>query len=145
MTTLERSIIIDATAAAIDAVALDGNRLPEWYAGMQEAKSDGIYPVVGGTVATVYKAAGINFKIKIISLELVRGQKIKLKMEGMITGTNEWIYTPEGDKTRVTVILDYEMPGGGIGQAINKLIVEKMNAENLEKSLANLKTVVEGG
>jgi hypothetical protein len=60
MTTLERSIIIDATPAAIDAVALDGNRLPEWYAGMQEATSDGVYPAVGGTVATVYKAAGIN-------------------------------------------------------------------------------------
>jgi hypothetical protein len=36
------------------------------------------------------------------------------------------------------------MPGGGIGQAVNKLIVEKMNAENLEKSLASLKVVVEG-
>jgi hypothetical protein len=35
------------------------------------------------------------------------------------------------------------MPGGGLGQAVNKLMVEKMNAENLEKSLENLKTLVE--
>jgi uncharacterized membrane protein len=64
-------------------------------------------------------------------------------MDGMITGTNRWVYSPAGDDTQVTATLEYELPGGGIGQAINKLLVEKMNAENLEKSLSNLKAVVE--
>jgi uncharacterized membrane protein len=137
--------MINATPEAIDAVALDGNRLPEWYAGMQEAKANGVYPQVGGTVDTVYKAAGISFKVKIISLELDRGKSIKLKMDGMITGTNEWVYSPVAGGTQVMATLDYEMPGGGLGQMVNKLIVEKMNAENLEKSLNNLKAVVEGG
>jgi hypothetical protein len=144
MTTLERSIVIKATPEAIDAVALDGNRLSEWYAGMQETKADGKYPDVGGVVDAVYKAAGISFKMKIISTGLARGQSITLKMEGMITGVNRWVYSPVEDGTQVTSSLEYEMPGGSIGQAVNKLIVEKMNAENLEKSLANLKTVVEG-
>lgn len=35
------------------------------------------------------------------------------------------------------------MPGGGLGQALNRLVVEKMNTENLEKSLSNLKALVE--
>jgi hypothetical protein len=144
MTTLERSIVIKATPADIDAIALDGNRLSEWYAGMQETKADGKYPEVGGIIDAVYKAAGISFKMKIVSTELTRGQSITLKMEGMITGVNRWVYSPAEEGTLVTVSLEYEMPGGGIGQAVNKLIVEKMNAENLEKSLASLKVVVEG-
>lgn len=63
----------------------------------------------------------------------------------MITGTNRWVYQPEEAGIRVTAVLDYEMPGGGLGQALNKLVVEKMNTENLEKSLSNLKALVESG
>ena len=143
MTTLERSILINATPEAIDAVALDGNRLHEWYAGMQETTADDTYPKPGGTIDSVYKAAGISFKVKITSLELDRGKNITLQMDGMITGTNRWVYSFEGDQTRVSCTMDYEMPGGGLGKAVNKLIVERMNAENLEKSLNSLKEVVE--
>lgn len=145
MTTLERSILINATTEAIDAVALNGNRLPQWYTGMQEAQADNLYPQVGGTVETTYRTAGLNFKVKITSVQLTPGQSITLRMDGMITGTNRWVYQPEGEAVRVIATLDYEMPGGGLGQALNKLVVEKMNAENLEKSLANLKALVESG
>ena len=41
-------------------------------------------------------------------------------------------------------IVDIPFYSGGLGQAVNKLVVEKMNAENLEKSLNNLKALVEG-
>ena len=81
MTILKKTVMIQATPAEIDAVALAGERLPEWYAGIQEAKSDGLYPEVGGVIEAVYKAAGINFKIKIISLELDRGRiKVFLRL-----------------------------------------------------------------
>lgn len=144
MTTIERSIVINADPGAIEAITLDGSRLPEWYAGVEKADPDETYPEPGGTADVVYKAAGINFNMKMIALELVRGEKSAFKMDGMITGTNRWVFAPEGDSTRVTASFDYEMPGGGIGQAINKLVVERMNAENLEKSLGNLKKLVEG-
>jgi carbon monoxide dehydrogenase subunit G len=143
VTTLERSVVIKATPETIDAVATDPNRLPEWYAGVQEAKSDGKYPQVGGAVETVYKAVGINFKIKMTSMEYVQGQSMRINMEGMIAGTTRWAYQPEDDGTRLTATFEYELPGGGLGQAVNKLMVEKMNAENLEKSLENLKALVE--
>jgi carbon monoxide dehydrogenase subunit G len=143
MTTLERSIVINATSEAINAIATDPSRLPEWYAGIQEVKSDGKYPQVGGAVEAVYKAVGINFKIKMTSEEYVPGQSMRISMEGMITGSNRWVYQPEGEGTRLTATFEYEMPGGGVGQAVNKLVVERMNAENLGKSLENLKAVVE--
>lgn len=143
MTTLERSIVIKGSRADIDAVTLNGNRLFEWYAGIQESKADQTYPEVGGIVDTVYKAAGISFKVKITSVEFNQGAGIGLQMDGMITGTNRWIYSDVEGGTQVTARLDYEMPGGGIGKAVNKLILEKMNADNLEKSLTNLKNLVE--
>jgi len=36
------------------------------------------------------------------------------------------------------------MPGAALGKVLDKLVVERMNAKNLEKSLSNLKSLVEG-
>ncbi len=145
MTTVECSIVINATPEAIDKVALDGKRLSEWYAGIESAEADSAYPQVGGVVEAVYKAVGMSFKIKIKAIELDLGKAMTTQMEGMITGTTRWVYGPAEEGTQVTSTLDYELPGGGLGQMANKLVIEKMNASNLEKSLSNLKALVEGG
>jgi uncharacterized membrane protein len=62
----------------------------------------------------------------------------------MITGTNRMAFEPEGEGTRVTLGFEYEMPGGGVGKLVDRLVIERMNAQNLEKSLENLKALVEG-
>jgi uncharacterized membrane protein len=144
MTTVERSIVINASADAINAVTLDGSRLPDWYVGIDAATPDDVYPEPGGKVETTYKAAGMSFNLTMTATELVRGEYGAFKLDGMITGMNRWTYTPEGDGTRVTAVFEYEMPGGALGALANKLVVEKMNIQNLEKSLANLKALVEG-
>ena len=144
MTRIERSIFINATPEEITAISLDGWRLPEWYAGVEQAEPDEVYPEPGGVANLVYKAAGVTFHLTMTSLELVEGQSATYQMEGMITGTNHWVYTPEGDGTWVSATFDYEMPGGGVGKMIDRLVVERMNTENLERSLENLKALVEG-
>lgn len=144
MAELERSIVINGTAEEIDAIASDGDRLPEWYAGITKAASDGIFPEPGGKVKMTYKAAGITFEMSQTSLEHEPGKAGKYKMEGMITGINEHIFEPVDEGTRFTLKFDYEMPGGGVGKIVDKLVVERMNAKNLEESLENIKALVEG-
>ena len=143
MATMERSLFINAPVDAIEAITLDGQRLPEWYAGIEQAEPDDLYPEPGGIVDMVYKAAGISFDLQMTSLELVRGQSGTYRMEGMITGTNYWTFTPEGDGTWVTAKFEYEMPGGILGKAADKLVVERVNAQNLQQSLNNLKVLAE--
>ncbi|MCB8944905.1 MAG: SRPBCC family protein [Ardenticatenaceae bacterium] len=142
-TVVEKSIVVKATPDEVDAVTLDGNLLPQWYAGVQSVELEGAYPDPGGAVKMVYRSAGINFKMSMTSLRLVKGESLLLKLDGMITGKSRWFYTPEGDDTRVSCRFEYEMPGGSIGQAVNKLVVERMNVQNLEKSLEDLKALVE--
>jgi uncharacterized membrane protein len=144
MTTVERSVLINAPVDAIQAIMDDARRLPEWYAGIEQAKPDDVFPEPGGKVEMVYKAAGVTFTITQTSVERVPGQSGVNQMEGMITGTNTSTFTPEGEGTRVTMRFEYEMPGGGIGKVVDRLLVERMNTQNLEKSLKNLKALVEG-
>ena len=144
MAKVERSILINASGDQIDVITQDGKRLAEWYAGVEKAEPDDVYPNPGGKIVMTYKSGGAKFDITQTVLERIDGQSAKYKMEGMITGTNHWVFTPEGEGTRVTATFDYEMPGGVLGKLADKMIVEGMNTENLEKSLENLKKLVEG-
>jgi uncharacterized membrane protein len=144
MTALERSIVIKGTAEEIDALTSDVDRLPEWYSGITSATSDGVFPEPGGKVEMKYKSAGITFDMSQTSLENEPAKGGKYKMEGMITGVFESILEPVDEGTRFTLKFDYEMPGGDVGKLVDKLVVERMNAKNLEESLENLKNIVEG-
>lgn len=143
MTTLERSILINAPVDAIEAITDDARRLPEWYAGIEQAEPDDVFPQVGGKVALVYKASGVTFNLTQTSVERVPGKSGVNQMEGMITGTNRMTFAPEGEGTRVTMSFEYGMPGGGVGKLFDRLVVERMNAQNLERSLENLKGLSE--
>ena len=144
MTTVERSILIHATPEEINSVSLVPERMPEWYAGIEQAASDGVFPEVGGAAKIVYKTAGVSFDMTMRVVEAVPNEYLTYQMDGMIAGVTTWTTTPEGNGTRLTATFEYEMPGGGVGQVIDKLVVERMNTENLEKSLSNLKSLVEG-
>jgi uncharacterized membrane protein len=143
MTTLERNVTINAPVDAIEAITDDARRLPEWYAGIEQAEPDDVFPQVGGKVALVYKASGVTFNLTQTSVERVPGEGGVNQMEGMITGTNRMTFEPEGEGTRVTMTFEYEMPGGGVGKLFDRLVVERMNAQNLERSLENLKRLLE--
>jgi uncharacterized membrane protein len=65
-------------------------------------------------------------------------------MDGMISGVQTWTYGDAAGGTQVNVSFDYHMPGGGVGKIVDKLIVERINKQNIEKSVENLKSVIEG-
>ncbi len=144
MATVERSIVINAPPDAIDAIALDATRLPEWYVGIDQSIPDDLYPEMGGRVELVYKVTGVSFSLVLTVQELAHGHHISYQMFGMMIGTHEWRYAPEGEQTRLIVLIDYNLPSGILGRIADKLVFEQMNAHNLEASLENLKALVEG-
>ena len=143
MTKVERSIIIKATPEEVEEIYNDINRLPEWFAGIEKAVADEIYPNAGGKVTLTYKAAGITFETTNTCLEYEYARLGRFKMEGMMTGNYVEILEPVAGGTRFTFKFDYEMPGGVVGNVVDRLMVEKMNVKNLEDSLKNLKALVE--
>jgi len=144
MATIEKSIVINATTDQIDEYAINASTYPQWFAGVDAADPDGTFPEVGGKVAIKYKSAGLTFDMTMKSVSIEKGDHLTIKMDGMISGTQSWQYSPADGGTLVSCTFDYEMAGGGLGKIADKLVAERMNKQNLEKSLESLKQVVEG-
>ena len=144
MATIEKSIVINASTDDIDKYAIDANTYPEWFAGVESVEVDGVFPEVGGKVAVKYKSAGLTFDMTMTSLDIEHGNHLTIQMDGMISGTQSWQYESADSSTHVSCVFDYSMKGGGLGAIADKLVAERMNTQNLEKSLENLKKIVEG-
>lgn len=142
-TRLESSVYVNAPVESVEAILYDGYRFPEWVMGVTQAQPDDAFPNPGGAVQIVYSVVGINFPVTLYSTEVYPGESATTQFEGAINGANYWQFQPEGDGTWVTCVFEYEVPGGGLGQAIDRMMFEKKNAENLERGLNNLKALVE--
>jgi hypothetical protein len=143
-TTLENSIFVNAPVPSVESVLYDGTSFPRWVVGVTRAQPDGVFPNPGGAVDLVYSVAGLNFDVVLKSVDVNPGSHATTEFDGMITGRNYWTFQPEDDGTWVTCVFEYDVPGGGLGQAIDHIIFEKKNAENLARGMTNLKVMAEG-
>jgi len=144
MATIKKSIVINASTDEIDTYAIDAHTYPQWFAGVESVDVDGVFPEVGGTVALRYKSAGLTMDMTMKSLAIEHGKSLTIEMDGMISGTQSWLYEAVDGGTKVNCTFDYNMKGGGLGAIADKLVAERMNTQNLEKSLESLKQIVEG-
>jgi carbon monoxide dehydrogenase subunit G len=144
MTTIERSIFIEATPEAVTAVSDDASRFPEWFTAVEKVETDGNWPTVGSIAHLHMKSPGLVFKVTFTSTEHVAGEKSIAKMEGVSNGTNAWHYKAEDGGTAVSYKLEYSLSDDAEGQAMDKLVAERANEISIEQSLKNLKALVEG-
>jgi len=144
MATVERDILINRPPEQVAAYMDDARRWPEWFAGVQSAEPDAAHPAVGSVVKIAYKSMGTTFHLTMTTEAYVQGKVADYRLDGMITGVNRFTLLPEGSGTRVKAFYDYDVPGGGLGKIFDKLVLERANTENLEKSLATLKAKLEG-
>jgi hypothetical protein len=143
MTLIRKSIIIDATPFDINRIASNPVRWPEWYANIEEAKVDSIFPEVGGVVYIKFNILGVAFNIRFIQQEFIPVQKSVCRIDGRIKGTSHFELIPEGKGTRAILGLNYKVPGGPLLGLANGLFIKEMVNANLDTSLINLKNLVE--
>ena len=144
MTTIEQSIFINAVPEEVTAVSQDASQLAEWFVGIEKMEPDNDWPTVGGTANAHYKSAGVAFQLLFTSLEFTPGKSMTIGLTGTSTGTNWWSYTSENGGTTVSYKMEYDLAGGLVGQAIDKIVVTRANEKAVAQSLENLKMMVEG-
>ena len=144
MTRIEKSIFINASREQVFDLAYHPKRTPEWLVGMSEVRDVSPGKVgVGTTYHWTFQMAGVKLNGKTTFLEFDPPNKAVIKTEGSAESIWTWTYEAQGYGTLLTCVVEYTMPGAALGKIADKLIVERTNANNLEQSLKNIKSIVE--
>jgi carbon monoxide dehydrogenase subunit G len=144
MTRIEKSIFINASREQVFDLAYHPERTPEWLVGMSEVRDVSPGKVgVGTTYHWTFHMAGVKLNGKTTFLEFDPPNKAVIKTEGSAESIWTWTYEAQGDGTLLTCAVEYTMPGAALGKIADKLIVERTNANSLEQSLKNIKSIFE--
>ena len=144
MSRIEKSIFVNAPPEKIWDTATDPNQWADWYVGLKEVKSIVGDGSAGTTAEMTFDMSGMKMQFKHTVLEWDHPRKWVGRTEGAIDSTSTWTYEPEGEGTRMSVVMDYTVPGSVLGKIADKLVIERRNAEDMEKTLQNLKKLCEG-
>ncbi len=143
MAKIEKSLLINAPVEQVFAFMAKPENLPEIWPSLQEVRNVQPLPNGGYAYDWTYKMAGIRLEGHAEWTEFVKNQRIVDENEGGIPSTFIWTYQPEAGGTRVSVSVDYTIPGAVLGK-LAEPIVHKMNEREAETVLANLKAHMEG-
>jgi uncharacterized membrane protein len=147
MAKVEKSIEINAPVSEVFAVANDWHKVLDYMESFTKfepttEKEEG----AGSRFAYALKAAGVEMKgeLEVSEWEKDKGWRMT-SVAGMKTEA-QWLFEPVTEnRSRVTFVTEYEVPGSFLGAIADKLVVERTNEANAEKSLQNIKRLVEGG
>ena len=137
---------IDAPLDVCWDIGTDAARQPEWSEGVLEVRDvTGRLDHVGASYTRVFAIAGRRLEIR---FEVVRVDPLRLiEVAGTTPGGGSAHYTVRneaaGTGTDGTFEMDYELPGGVIGDLANKLFMERALERQMRHSNENLKALCE--
>ena len=144
MTTITKSIDIEAPTERVFEILTDAKRLPEFAPGVVSVEDiQQTEQHVGDSFRATYSVLGFHFPMTFTTSEYEYPTKLTTPFQGGMKGTWIWRLEPRGNRTHMTIALEYQMPAGIMGKAINSMLFERMNEKNAERLLENLKLVSE--
>ena len=146
MTRIERAIVINRPPEAVFEVLIDLDRLPDWATIVVETNDAPEPPIrTGSTFRQTIKVMGIPLESTWQVIELERSRHVAYEALALGGGRLALRQTiiPIGDGSRVEMEVDYDLPGGLLGDIADHVFVERHNEGEAERSLENLKRLVE--
>jgi len=141
---ISRTIHIEATPEQVFDIFTNPERFREWQVPEAEVTDmTGTPGAVGFGWTSVSKFAGRKMESQMSATAVDRPRSFEVRSTGSGTGTLRGRFEPAAGGTDVTIESEYGMPLGFIGDAADKLFVEKSMADSWDKSLAKFKALVE--
>jgi uncharacterized membrane protein len=143
---IRESIHVDAPIEQVWELGAKCERYPEWQTGLVEVRDcTGPIDHVGAKYTIVYKSMGRKLDA---TFEVTRAEKPRLiEQKGTIPGGGHGTLLqtaePAGGGTDITLTMDYELPGGFIGDLANKLFMERALERDIRHSNENFKALCE--
>ena len=146
MAKIDKKADVHASPEQVFEVLTDLDLLPTWSTITVETHGTPRKPIEQGeTFTQTLRVLGRNLETTWEVTELDRPRKVAYSSEAPGGGTLRMVQTvteAAGGST-VDVELDYELPGGFIGELFDSAYAERRNERELEHSLHNLKELAE--
>lgn len=139
---ISKSIDITAPVDMVFAFMAEPANLVEVWPSLLEIKH--IKPLANGGYSFnwTYKMAGLSFQGLAECTEFIKDRRILTRSESGIPGTFEWAFQKGKNGSRVTIKVEYTIPGAALGRMAEP-VIHKMNEQEIEALLANVKVRVE--
>ncbi len=148
MTHISRSTSIARPPDAVFALMTDVDRLPAWAATVVETR-DLSHPTleVGCTFRQTFRVLGHELDSEWRVTEFDPPRRVTYEASSAEGGRLEMVQTvrPLEQGSEVTLEIDYELPGGILGRIADRVIAERQNEHDAERSLEALKRIAEVG
>lgn len=142
MTRLTLSREVYCPADEVFAYHADLERAPQHWTNVVACRRDdapSAPPGVGARYAWRYRMYGVEFSGTAVVREFTPGRRFRFDTSGGLRGNVDCTYTPiSAQRTRIEVVVDYDVPGGLIGRAVDRLLVESRNASDAERAMDRL-------
>lgn len=146
MAKIDRSIEVNASPEQAFTLLTDLDLLPTWSTITVETHGTPRQPIeAGDTFAQTLRVLGRNLEARWEVTELDRPRKVAYSSEAPGGGLLRMVQTVQAtsEGTRIDMELDYELPGGLVGELFDSAYAERRNERELEHSLHNLKELAE--
>lgn len=146
MPIVEQAIVIAAPVETVFGFIADKpERQPEWWTQFELQERVSPPPTDLGSVSHyVYNMLGVTIKGEHEVIGIDRPEYLHVKTTSGIDSAFEFFFQPDEDGTRLTVRVNYRLPGSVIGQLLNRVIIEQKNESDLNDALHTLKSLLEG-
>src|ERR671931_2510400 len=146
MAEIHKSVTIDAPAERVFDLLDDPSAIPSYTPNIERIEDvRQSEQRIGDTFRVIYKAVGMTFEEKFTVIEHNRPTRLGSRFENGMKGTFVYQVTPQGEQTTLTVDVQYELPGGALGKAVDALLLERTNERTIEKQLENLRQMAVQG
>jgi len=141
MPVVEQFVDIPAPVEAVFGLIADQpERQPEWWGQFELQERVTPAPTRLGSVSHyVYNMLGVAINGEHEVVGITRPEYLHVRTTSGIDSAFEFFFAPHNGGTRLTVRVDYRLPGSVIGQLLNRVIIEQKNEENLREALNRLK------
>jgi uncharacterized membrane protein len=135
------SIVVNVPVEKVWALFDDVEKLPDWMSLMTEV-SNVQGQGEGSTYNWTYKFMGVPFKGTTKVLEEVPNKKRVVKSEGGISSTWTWEFASVEGGTKISVMVEYGVPGQVLGKFVEPFVVKQGNRD-VAHALDNFKHQLE--
>ena len=137
-----KQIHIDAPVDKVFAFAIEPDNLIEIWPSLMKVDNIEHTPTNGINWDWEYKMAGMSFRGHTDTIEFVPNERVVTENKEGIPSTFKWDYRAEDGGTLIDMTVEYTVPIPVLGKLAEKVVV-KMNENELDTLLANLKAAME--